>query len=254
MANAKSALTMGAIFLGLTLCAAFGQSNRLVIDNDEYNYTATLNSDRISAGELRELLFFSPYEFGTEGWEVAHQKINAARQETSGRIEKIAIAIPLELCIDNEARYKPCGSRDISDPNFMSNAEVNIGLNEQAMVALDHFRAPAELTSVLQQFRDSLAFFSTVEQRRLEYLRTGNLGVLSTRIGAINPSVECVAEMKQLENVATISQSYKLSLYGWQNCLNSAWHRVSPQYPRQAWRSFLQAYGITEHFTEKAVD
>jgi hypothetical protein len=125
------------------------------------------------------------------------------------------------------------------------NAEVNIGLNEQAMVALDHFTVPAELGCILRQFRDSLAFFSTVERRRLEYLRTRNLGLLAMRIGAIDPSVECVAEIKQLENVATLSQSCKLSLYGWQNCLNSAWHRVSPQYPRQAWRRF--SAGVWHH-------
>jgi hypothetical protein len=56
MANSESALSMVAILVGLPLCAAFGQSNKLVIDSDEYNYTATLNSDRVSAGELRELL------------------------------------------------------------------------------------------------------------------------------------------------------------------------------------------------------
>jgi hypothetical protein len=247
-------LRIGAVLFCLTLGVSFGESSNLVLDNDEYRYTATFNSDRISAERLRELLLFSPYEFGTEGWEIARQRISATLSETPGRIEKGVIALPLELCIVDDSRYRPCGSRDISDPNFMSNAEINIGLNDQAMAALEQFAVPAELTSVLQQFRDSLAFYSMVERRRLEYLRTGNLGVLSTRIGAIDPSVQCVAEIKELEGVATLSQSYKLSLYGWQSCLNSAWHRVSPEYPHQAWRSFLHAYGITEHFANKAVD
>jgi hypothetical protein len=247
-------LRIGAVLFSLTFGVAFGEPSNLVLDNDQYHYTATFNSDDISAERLRELLLFSPYEFGTEGWEIARQRITVTWWETPGRIEKGAIALSLELCMVDDSRYRPCGSRDISDPNFMSNAEVNIALNDQAIAALAQLTVPAELTSVLQQFRDSLAFYSMVERRRLEYLRSGNLEVLSTRIGAIDPSVECVAEIKKLESVATLSKSYKLSIYGWQNCLNSAWHRVSPEYPLQAWRSFLHAYGITEHFTNKAVD
>lgn len=254
MPNLKSALRIGAVLCVLTLGVAFGQSDNLVIDNDDYHYTARFNSDRISRGRLRELLLFSPYDFGAEGWEVAHQKINATRSEAPGRIEKGAIALSIELCIDHDSRYQACGSRDISDPNFIANAEVNVGLNEQAMAALDQFTVPVELESVLQQFREDLAFYSMVERLRLEYLRTGNIGTLSTRIGTIDPSVSCAAEIKELEGAATLPQRYKLSLYGWQNCLNSAWQRVSPVYPRLAWRSFLDDYGITEHFTYKAVD
>lgn len=250
----KPVLRIGAVFCGLALGVGLDQSRNLVIDTDEYHYIATFNSDRISAVRFRELLLFSPYEFGVEGWEVAGQRISAILEETPSRIEKNAIALSLDVCIGNDSRYRVCGSRDLSDPNFIANAEVNVGLNQQAMAALDELAVPAELSSIVQQFRDSLAFYSTVEQRRLEYLRSGDPQVLSAPIGAIDPSTECAAEIKRLETAVTPSQRYELSLYGWQNCLNSAWNRISPEYPQQAWRNFLLAYGVSEHFTNKGVD
>jgi len=32
----------------------------------------------------------------------------------------------LELCLDGSSDYLPCGSRDIQDPNFFKNADVNL--------------------------------------------------------------------------------------------------------------------------------
>src|SRR6476660_1273553 len=112
-------LLIGAL-LSFGFGLAFSQTNKLVIGTDEYHYDAIFDSKRISAGRLRELLLFSPYEFGTEGWLVADHKIMAMWDERPGRIEKGAIADPLELCIDNDSHYRTCGSRDILDPNFFA--------------------------------------------------------------------------------------------------------------------------------------
>ena len=237
----------------LTWGSAFGQSN-LVIDTDEYNYEATFDPGRISAARLRELLLFSPYEFGDYGWKIDHQEVSTGSNETPGRLEKSAIATPLELCIDTDPRYRPCGKRDISDPNFFANAEVNVGRNEQALVALNRLNVPTQLGSILQQFRDSLSFYSTIDRRRLEYLRTGNLRVLSRQIGAIDPSTQCIEEIRELNVATTLRRRYELSRYAWHNCLNSAWQKVRPAYPQEAWRAFLHDYGIAEQFTNKPID
>jgi hypothetical protein len=190
---------------------ALGQS-KLVIDSGEYHYVATFDPGRISAARLRELLLFSPYDFGLYGWKVDHQEVTVGvgHNETAGRLEKSAIAYPLELCIDTDPRYCPCGKRDISDPNFFANAEVNVGRNEQALAALNRLNVPTDLGSIVQQFRDSLSFYSTIEHRRLEYLRTGDLRLLSTRIGAMDPSTQCTKEIRELNGATTLRRRYEV--------------------------------------------
>jgi hypothetical protein len=251
--NVKSVLGVGFAACVITWASAFGQSN-LVLDTDEYHYEATFDPGRISAARLHELLLFSPYEFGVYGWKIDELELSTGSNETPGRLEKSAFATPLELCINTDPRYRPCGRRDISDPNFFENAEVNVGRNEQAVAALNRLNVPTELEGILQQFRDSLSFYSTIERTRLEYLRTGNLRVLSTQIGAIDPSTQCIEEIRELNVATTLNRRYELSRHAWHNCLNSAWQKIEPAYPQEAWRTFLRDYGIAEQFTNKPID
>ena len=125
--------------------------------------------------------------------------------------------------------------------------------NAQALAALNRLNVPTQLKSILQQFRASLSFYSTIERRRLEYLRTGNLQVLSKQIGTIDPSTQCVEELRELKVATTLRQRYDLSRHAWHNCLNSAWQRVEPAYPHEAWQTFLRDYGIAEQFTNKPI-
>jgi hypothetical protein len=233
--------------------SAFGQSS-LVIDTDEYHYVATFDPGRISSERLRELLLFSPYEFGVYGWKIDQAEVSTGSNETPGRLEKSAIATPLELCIDSDPRYHPCGKRDISDPNFFANAEVNVGRNEQSIAALNRLNVPTQIGTILQQFRESLLFYSTIQRRCLEYLRTGNLRALSREIGPIDPSTQCIKEIRELNAATSRGRRYELSTHAWRNCLISAWQSVGPAYPREAWRTFVHDYGITEQFTNKPVD
>ena len=107
---------------------------------------------------------------------------------------------------------------------------------------------------ILQQFRDSLSFYSTIERTRLEFLRTGNLRVLSRQIGAIDPSTQCIEEIRELNVATTVDRRYELSRHAWHNCLNSAWQKIEPAYPQEAWRTLLRDYGIAEQFTSKPSD
>lgn len=241
---------MGIFLLGL----AHGQRNQLVIDTDEYHYAASFDAARISEEHLRELLVFSPYEFGVYGWKIDDQKIQAVLGIHPHEIVKFAVATPIEQCVDGDPDYRSCGSRDVSDPNFFANAEINIKKNEQALAALNQLNVPPELAIVSQYFRDSLAFDSTIQQRRLQYLRTGDLHVLSTKIGTVDPSKECAVEMKELQLASTLHRRYELSYAPWPNCVTSAWHRSSAKYPQNAWPEFLHDYGITEQFTPKPTD
>ncbi len=231
---------------------ASGQSSRLVIDTDECRYVAKFDPARISETRLRELLLFSPYYFGLT-WRVDGQQMLIGFHQSPARLDKSLFADSLELCSSNDPRYRACGSKDVSDANFFTNAEINVERNEQMLTVLSKVDVPAELHIVWEQFRKSLAFYSTIERRRLEYLRTGDIRVLSMRVAELDPLKECAEEMEELQMATTARARYDLSRHEWHNCLNAAWLRKSPPYPRQAWSEFLRAYGITEKFADKDV-
>ena len=230
-----------------------GQS-QLVIDTDEFRYTATFHPSRISERRLRELLLFSPYDFLVSETQIDHQQVIIASQETPDKLEKGLLAYPLEVCADAHPRYHPCGYRHISDANFFANAQLNVNRNEQILAALNRLNVPVELRGILHQFRDSMTFYSTIERRRLEYLQTGDLRVLSHTVATLDPLETCSKEIEELKEAVTVQRRYELSRKEWHNCMNSEWNRVSPAYPREAWASFLRAYGISEQYTHKPVD
>lgn len=228
----RSVLRLIAPLLLLASTFGFGQSH-VVIDTDEYHYSASFDPSRISEEHLRGLLVFSPYDFGVYGWKIGQEQVSTSWSKTPGRLQKTALANRLELCVERDPRYLPCGKRDISEVNFFANADINMRINEASLAALNAINVPDELRSIWQEFRNSLSFYSTIERRRLEYLRTDDVGVLSAPLGNIDPSAECKEEIRKLNLATTLQQRYTLSLYGWSNCLNSVWDRISPAYPQQ---------------------
>ena len=239
----------------LCACAsalARGQS-QLHIDEDEFTYTATFYETRLSEHDLRALLPFSPYDM-YPSLEINSQRVTIGYSRSRQKLQKGLIGDALEVCIDGAPVYLPCGTRDISDPNFFANAEVNVRRNEHILAALDRFNVPAELEVVLRQFRDSMEFTSTIERRRLEYLQTGDSTILSQPIRGLEPLSVCAKEVEALEAATTPEQKYHLSRIEWSNCLSSAWDKAEPPYPVRAWENFLRAYGIVERYTPKAVD
>jgi hypothetical protein len=248
----RSLFKLGALCVFATVFAS-GQS-RLVIDSDDFRYTAAFHPARISEGRLRELLLFSPYEFDGSGLEIDHIPVMMGFEETPKRLRKGPLAYSLEFCVDSDPRYRPCGTRDISDPNFLANAQINVDRNEQILAALNRLDVPVELTSILQQFRDSMTFYSTIERRRLEYLQTGDPQVLSQTVVTLDPLKTCSKEIEELKKAAALRRRYELSRKEWPNCLNLEWGRISPAYPHEAWARFLRAYGVSERYMYKPVD
>jgi hypothetical protein len=226
-----------------------------VIDGDEFRYTAIFDPARISKSRLHELLLFSPYpDFGGYGAQIDHHEVTISYEKRQEKVKKELIPDPLELCVNVDPRYRPCGARDISAPNFFTNAQTNVARNDQILSAFNKLDVPTELSIILQQFRESMTFYSTIERRRLEYLRTSDLGALSRPVANIDPSKACSKELGELKEAATFQRRYELARSEWHNCLNSEWRRVSPAYPKEAWATFLRDYGISERYTNKPVD
>jgi hypothetical protein len=226
------------------------QQQQLVISADEYRYVANFDPAQISEARLREMLLFSPYDFGSR-WKLGNQQVLIGSQKTKTRVDKGPLPFFLSLCVDNDPSYRPCGNRDVADPNFFANAEINVKKNEQVATLLNRVDVPLELHIVWKEFTDSFAFFSTVEHRQLEYLRTGDIRALSTPIVGIDPSKECPGILEDLRAATTLRSRYDL-LRSWHSCLVPTWWQTSPPYPVEAWSKFLRVHGITEQYVGRA--
>ena len=242
------------LVLVFTPCAVFGALKELVIDTDAYHYEATFDDHRVSEARLRELLPFSPYIDIGDGWKLDNVYVTIAAEESPTLHDKSILASPLETCIADDPRYRSCGAVNVSDPNFLANAQINVESNAKVLAAVDRLQVPSELRPILKHYRDAFAFSSMLEQRRLEYLRSGDLRVLSMQIGAVNPSQVCSQQLKELQLATMLQERYGLSHHSWHNCVVQEWRRTLSGYPISAWRSFLAAYGITERFRFKSVD
>ena len=249
----KSVLKLASVWLIFASSLLHGQS-KFVIETDEFRYTATFYPSRISEGRLRELLFLSPYDLGGSETQLDHKEVIMGFQETPGKLRKGPISYSLEVCIDSDPRYRPCGTRDISDANFFANARTNLDKNKELLAALNQQDVPRELKGILQQFIDSMTFYSTIERLRLEYFQTGDLGVLSRPIANLDPLRICSKEIGELREATTVQRRYELATYEWHKCLNLEWDRVSPPYPQKAWAGFLHTFGISERYTYKPVN
>jgi hypothetical protein len=61
--------------------------------------------------------------------------------------------------------------------------------------------------------------------------------------------------MRWLLETATLKEEkYGIVRFDWANCMVRAADRHLGRYPTNSWNAFLQAYGVTEHYTEKGPD
>jgi hypothetical protein len=151
----------------------------------------------------------------------------------------------LELCIAGDERYKPCGTRDIRSPNFLLNAEVNIRTSEERLDELKHMALPEELKLVQKYLEEFLGYGLRLERCRLEYYRTWNENVLES-CDALEGAKECDAIAKKAAVVTDRLEKYKLARYDWYSCVVNHKNAQLREYPEQAWRKFLETYGIKE--------
>ncbi len=94
----------------------------------EGQYILTLDTARLSEGQLRELVVLSPH---LSGW-------------TSQ-----AVVPRLELCVADDPAYLDCDARTPTSPAFFWNARANITKGAKTLAALNTLRRPRELESVV---------------------------------------------------------------------------------------------------------
>jgi hypothetical protein len=223
------------------------QKITLMFGDAEQKYTLTFDPLKISENEVRRIVALSPYTEDEGPFTTGIEVNNDVR-------DKVIIAPRLERCIDNDSRYRSCGTRDLHDPHYFASAEINIQEAERQLSVLDNGRYPKQLEPVVKHLRRSLSFSLWIEQTRLEYYKTWDIEVLRRGYGNFEPAISCAKIFRQLDSAASRDEKYFLVSFGWYNCVLDGTRSQFGRYPMEAWREFLTDFGIDEQYTEDFPD
>lgn len=184
----------------------------------------------------------------------------------------------LEECVANDPQYFPCGSRDIKDPNFFKNVEVNLKLSKNAMKYLDGLNDIAVLKPAVEFYKKELSFYIWLNETRLNFYKSWDTNVLKQKYGDIDPMKEAQDVIKRIEQAKSKEEKYNLAKYDWHNKLNNVFRKndeilykccredyfgkeykdtpfanYSPE-PLKPWKDFLKQYDIKEEIIDEVQD
>jgi len=160
----------------------------------------------------------------------------------------------LELCVDKAPEYFACGSRNLHDPNFFRNAEVNLDKIRRRISSLQDGAYPTELQPVVTYVESIQETFLQAEEQRLAFLKTWNVGELSGAAGTTDINRACPSIIEKLKKTQNQETLYQLVSYDLQNCLNNAFRNSLGEYPETAWQGFLEKYSLHERFVDDGPD
>jgi len=210
----------------LAMLLSTGQSARqeLRIQLPAASYVVRFDPAKISAERLRGLVELSPY--AGDNFEVPEW---------------------LELCVEGDPEYKPCGTRAPGAKYFYDNAEVNLRKIARRIKWLETTRFPEELVPVVKHFLGVQRLSLEIQTRRLNYFRTGDARLFATPFSDFDPRQECRTEV---DGVLRLVGSREDALREWSNCANSIGRDKIGRYPKDAWEGFLRRYDIQEEYRE----
>lgn len=216
-------------------------------------YTVSFDSSRIPERRVRELIILSPFVLDYIN-DAPAKDFSAAGSTVGTVVNKLLIALPLELCIANDPIYSNCDNNTISAPNFMRNAEINLQKSRRGLASLQHLNPPSELEPVFNFLQEGLALSLWIEETRFRYYTTWDEKVLKETHLGIDPEPLCQEAFQKLDAANSKEEKYEIVRFDWANCMVRAVNRQLGQYPIDSWNAFLKAYGISEHYEMKGPD
>jgi hypothetical protein len=239
--------------LGLWSPHSEAKTVTLTFSTDNTNYTVSFDTSRISESQMRELVLLSPLVTDYAG--VPHPEGFWIGASTKGAVrDKRLLAVPLENCSKDDAAYTSCQASDISSPNFLHNAEVNLGKARRGLAWLQHLDHPKELQPVIDYLLHGLEVSVWMDEIQFRYYTTWDERVLKEAHEGIDSFRLCPDVFKKLETTSSKEEKYRIVRFDWASCMVGAASRRLGSYPTESWKSFLQTYGIKEHYMEKGPD
>jgi len=241
------------MLLAIFLPISSAKSVSISYKTGDAEYTITFDSSRISESRMRALVILSPFI-------VDYTDANptkdfwAAGSTKESVVDKKLLALPLEQCLQGDPAYADCANDDISSPNFLRNAEVNLERSKRGLAWLQRLDYPKELQPAGKFLLDGLALSLWVEETRFKYYSTWNESVLKEVHDGIDPVQICPETFQKLETTSSKEEGYRIVRFDWANCMIKATDHRLGSYPINSWSDFLKSYGITENYEQKGPD
>src|SRR6266849_5996863 len=160
----------------------------------------------------------------------------------------------VRLCIEAQAGYKPCGTRDIHAKYFFANAAHNLQIANEHLSYLDQLKDFPELQPLVEYFRSSLRFDIWKDQRLLAYYRTWDPAELEQDYGALPVKNETTNILAALKKTSDVDARWKLSHYRWSTAANHLYRDREGTVPSEVWTRFLRERQIVESIEYDKVD
>ena len=205
--------------------------------------TVTFDPAKLSEAKLHDLILLSPFLVDYIN-DMSNKNFSAAGSTVEGVPDKYLIALPLELCLAGDPDYSNCQENEIAGPNFLRNAQVNLQKSKRGLVWLQGLQHPKELDPVITFLTEGLSHSIWMEETRLKYYSTWDDTVLKQTPEGVNFEQLCPDVFRKLETAGSIAGKYAIARFDWPNCLAKSPGKKRQRYPIEAWKQFLDSYGI----------
>lgn len=156
------------------------------------------------------------------------------------------VGVPLNLCIEKDLAYKPCGTRDYRAKNFLENATYNVSKTRRLMKELQALRYFQELQPLVDYFVRSLSFALWKDETLLEYYRTWNSQVLNKDYGNLQIRHATKSILSRLKASTTTQERWEIATLKWANATVGLYRKTEGNIPKAVWTNFLASHGIDE--------
>jgi hypothetical protein len=207
------------------LVVAVGQETtiRIPLSSEEID-EVTFDATRVSGTDVRRWILLSEYGPYSEA------------------------DVGIELC----AWVPPSESARIQKKIHLAHA--TLGELRERIRDLDEAHYPAELAEVVSYLKRQRSFWLWLESQKLAFVETGDLGALQTAFDEIDPKSTCGTILEGIRNAKDQKTAWHLAFFDWHSCVSRASEKRRGPYPKNAWQSFLAAYGISENIKSTEED
>jgi hypothetical protein len=154
---------------------------------------------------------------------------------------------PLNVCNNERPEYFPCGSRDIDDPNFIKNAEINLRISKESLGKLQEYTEIAILKPFIDYYKQLLTLSIWLNETELEFYKTWDIDVLKRKYSTYDPTKIVPDVISKIEKSKSKHEKYNLVRIEWHIGINHAVQDDFPEDPRdKRWDAFLKEYNIKE--------
>lgn len=194
-------------------------------------YVLTFDASRVSEARIKRLYRVAPEMYS-----------------------EIAIPPTLEMCVEGDPEYLPCGTRNLAAPNFFRSAETNLRKGRRILKSLSNLKPPPELEPVARYVKKSVAFYLCIDEKRLAYYRSWDPSVLAGACEGVDATLECLGVLEGLKAMSSMGSKYNEAQFALRSCMNMPFRKQLGEYPLEAWQRFLTTSGIQEEFIEDDID